>query len=285
MELRVRLLAAAALAWLALAAGAVHAQSSRSWNRVDGQPLADAVAQWGASNTDLTYTLPGGTIFDLQNATFSRPNSSQVVGGRAFSRGTFTIRGSGNGSAAVIDTAQRAGLVPLALVALEDVRAGRQPRSCARRLCQPVLRRCTHQPPGAGARTWPAQVTLVNLCVTHVELGGVPLANPLLMGIFSLSPVTRSLTARRATLYIPQRSVALNAYRALVNTLPWPSGEEPPRSGSRRRSLVGASARAHQVGCALRARVRVGGGRSGGHGAPLVGGHAVRADAGHHAAL
>ncbi len=69
------------------------------------------------------------------------------------------------------------------------------------------------------------QVALVNLCVGAAFLGGVPSASPRLMGLFSLSPVAKSLFAQDVILYLPQSNIAFSAYQALVALLPWPAGE------------------------------------------------------------
>ncbi len=113
-----------ALAALALAAAADNSSSSVTLQMqlVDGQPLADAVAQWGAVNADLTYTLSPSTITSLANATFKRTSGAQAAGGKAYANGTFTIRGPATSTAtatggatvgAVLDAAQRTGLTPL----------------------------------------------------------------------------------------------------------------------------------------------------------------------------
>ncbi len=70
-------------------------------------------------------------------------------------------------------------------------------------------------------------MALVNLCVGAAFLDGVAIANSMLMGIFSVSAVARSLHLQRTLAYLPQTGLSFPAYQVLMTQVPWPQGAQP----------------------------------------------------------
>ncbi len=195
--------AAALLAFLLAGQRALRPSSAAVWQRIDGQPLADAVARWGASNSDATFVLPAGSIVDLRDAQFGR-NSTSRTSRPPFSNGTFTIKGqrsfesihSPNAtSASVLDAGMRASLVPgsgLAQVLLQDV-------------------------------------SLVNLCLGAHTLKGVPFYSAGLLQLFGMTPVVQPVASTRAVRYVVDSDIAFYAYMTTLASSPWPAGEARAR--------------------------------------------------------
>ncbi len=184
---------------LLVASAAPSRQQQPSWNIVPGQPLADAVAQWGASNADMSYAIPEWTVVDLANATFRRAADSQAVGGKAYARGTLSIRGapfdilSANATPkCVIDTAQRAGLTPVLVTS------------------SLVL----------------SDASLFNMCVDDTSWPGLGFgATATLLGIFPISPTVQQVFLNRSVLYVPRLDLDQVLYAVMVASSPWSTGE------------------------------------------------------------
>ncbi len=72
-------------------------------------------------------------------------------------------------------------------------------------------------------------MALVNLCIQDVPLLGLSIQLPVLLGIFSLSPVVKFCHLSRVLMYVPQRMLALSVYTGIVGLSgAWPAGEGVP---------------------------------------------------------
>ncbi len=59
-------------------------------------------------------------------------------------------------------------------------------------------------------------MSLVNLCFTGVDVVGLPVITPLLGGLFSLSPITKTLKLQNATLIMQRTSLSMVVYMSIV---------------------------------------------------------------------
>ncbi len=209
----------------AAAAGSSSSSTGQQWARQDGQWLADAVQAWGRSNTDSIVLLPSWTIVELQNATFpqSHPNADPALDSRVpvaavsgtpdgapsdtstsstkpwFSNGTLVLIGDRSAPAwstsSVIDTGQRAGLVP----------------------------------PITTASIFLCDVALVNTCLQPAPVMGLEGSSSLVLGIFSLSPALLTLAGNRSIVYASRSNLGWLAYVKSMcsGSIVWDSGEAP----------------------------------------------------------
>ncbi len=85
----------------------------------------------------------------------------------------------------------------------------------------------------------PPQVTFVNLCVTELVLSDTRYLTPMILGIFSLSPVVKSMVWDRITLYVPQQAVGTGMYLGVADLCPWPACESVAEESRGRRMQSG----------------------------------------------
>ncbi len=76
------------------------------------------------------------------------------------------------------------------------------------------------------------QVAFVNPCVTDLTLSDTRYLTPMILGIFSLSPVVKSMAWDRITLYVPQHAVGTGMYLGTTFLCPWPACEPSRRAAA-----------------------------------------------------
>ncbi len=68
-------------------------------------------------------------------------------------------------------------------------------------------------------------MTLINLCVMDVVLSDTRHLTPLILGLFSLSPVVKSMAWDRVILYVTHEAVSTGMYLGTTDLYPWPACE------------------------------------------------------------